>query len=100
MAGNPYHDKMGRFTSGTYGGGGSRGKGGGTSSKATGHNAGGGDRKVANHIKMQHAIARKDMIDTADSQGPVKDKAWAMGERTLKTHFPRKRFTKVKYPLK
>jgi hypothetical protein len=38
MAGNPYHDKTGKFSSGP----------------ASGHNAGEGNRKVAQHIKDQH----------------------------------------------
>lgn len=39
MAGNPYHDKDGKFSSGP----------------ASGHNAGEGNREVAAHVKKQHS---------------------------------------------
>lgn len=58
--GNPYHDKLGRFTSGTYGAAGTKAKAGGSSNAksrgAAGHNAGKGNRVVADHIKKEHTF--------------------------------------------
>ncbi len=84
MAGNPNHGKDGRFSSGP----------------ATGHNAGEGNRAVADHIKKQHSTEDKisqSRMRQARNAGygiPGRD----LLDRNSAFHKDRENYLKAKFP--
>lgn len=71
--GNPNHDpKTGEFTSGSGSG------------SASGHNAGGGNRKIADHVKLQHRVSDDDFLRELAKKHDPKGYAQMMGVKSLR----------------
>lgn len=71
--GNPYHDpKTGEFTSGSGSG------------SASGHNAGGGNRKIVDHVKLEHRLSDNEFLTELAKKHDPKGYAKMMNSKILK----------------